>query len=109
MMSEVRTLRAYYYMNLAIFFGDVPLVTQLLTIAEANSVFQAPRNEVFDFVEKELKESAEVLPPTRPDSENGRITTGLHWLFWEERSCSIRSGKTPKIPTGRSWMPGRTR
>ncbi|SFW71449.1 Starch-binding associating with outer membrane [Sinomicrobium oceani] len=76
MISEVRTLRAYYYMNLAIFFGDVPLVTQLLTIAEANSVFQAPRNEVFDFVEKELKESAEILPPTRPDSENGRITAG---------------------------------
>lgn len=74
--AEVRTLRAYQYFNLALYFGDVPLVQKVLTLDEANSVSRNPRNEVLDFVETELKESAAVLPKSRPDAENGRITAG---------------------------------
>ncbi len=74
--AEVRTLRAYQYFNLALYFGDVPLIKKVLTLEEANSVSRNPRNEVLDFVETELKESAAVLPKSRPDAENGRITAG---------------------------------
>lgn len=74
--AEVRTLRAYEYFNLALYFGDVPLVTKVLTVDEANSVSRTPKNEVWAFAEKELKESAPVLPPSRPAAENGRITAG---------------------------------
>ena len=75
-IAEVRTLRAYEYFNLALYFGDVPLVQHVLTVAEANSVTRAPKADVWAFVETELKASAGVLPQTRPDNENGRITAG---------------------------------
>lgn len=74
--AEVRTLRAYQYFNLALYFGDVPLVKKVLTMEEANTVARTPKADVWSFVETELKESAAVLPPTRPDAENGRITAG---------------------------------
>ncbi len=75
-VAEVRTLRAYAYFNLALYFGDVPLVEKVLTLSEANSVSRSPKADVWAFVEKELKESATVLPTTRPNAENGRITAG---------------------------------
>ena len=74
--AEVRTLRAYEYFNLALYWGDVPLTKQVLTTAEANSIARSPKAEVWSFVETELKESAAVLPKTRPAGENGRITAG---------------------------------
>lgn len=74
--AEVRTLRAYQYFNLALYFGDVPLVQHLLSMEEANSVTRTSKAEVWSFVETELKESAAVLPTTRPNAENGRITAG---------------------------------
>ena len=76
MIAEVRTIRAYEYFNIALYFGGVPLVKKVLTLAEANSVSRATQAEVWTFVETELKESAAVLPTTRPDAENGRITAG---------------------------------
>lgn len=76
MAAEIRTLRAYEYLNLVLFYGDVPLIKNVLTTAEANSVVRAPKAEVFAFLEQELKESAAVLPKSRPDSENGRVTSG---------------------------------
>ena len=74
--AEVRTLRAYQYFNLALYFGDVPLVKHVLSMEEANSVSRTPKAEVWSFVETELKESTTVLPTTRPNAENGRITAG---------------------------------
>ena len=76
MIAEVRTLRAYQYFNLALYFGDVPLVQHVLTVAEANSITRTTRADVWTFLETELKESAAVLPITRPDAENGRMTAG---------------------------------
>ncbi|PXV58926.1 putative outer membrane starch-binding protein [Dysgonomonas alginatilytica] len=74
MISEIRTIRAYEYFNLGLYFGNVPLVEHVLTIEQANSVFQSTRDVIWAFAEKELKESCEALPPSRPDSEQGRIT-----------------------------------
>ena len=74
--AEVRTLRAYEYFNIALYFGDVPLIKKLLSIDEALKVTRAPKADVWAFVETELKESAPVLPVTRPDAEAGRLTSG---------------------------------
>jgi len=76
MVAEVRTLRAYEYFNLSLYFGDVPLVKKVLTLEEANSVTRAPKSEVWTFAETELKACFDILPITRPESENGRITSG---------------------------------
>jgi hypothetical protein len=76
MIAEVRTLRAYHYFNLALYFGDVPLITTLLNPEEANKVSREPRATVWGFCEKELKESSAALPKTRSANENGRVTSG---------------------------------
>ncbi|MFB9109485.1 RagB/SusD family nutrient uptake outer membrane protein [Flavobacterium gyeonganense] len=76
MKSEVRTIRAYQYFNLAFFFSDVPFTTKVLTVEEANSIPRTPKSQIMDFVEKELEESAAGLPAIRPTSEDGRITSG---------------------------------
>ena len=76
MKSEVRTIRAYQYFNLAFFFSDVPFFTKVLTVDEANSIARTPKTEIMNFVETELEQSSVALPPTRPTIEDGRITSG---------------------------------
>jgi hypothetical protein len=72
--GEARFIRAYLYMNLVLIYGDVPLITQSLTISEAKIVERAPSTEVWNFIEKELTELAVQLPVTT--NEKGRITKG---------------------------------
>jgi hypothetical protein len=71
-LAELRTLRAWYYYMLMDFFGGVPLVTT--TKVEATP--RVTRDEMFKFIESELKAAAGVLPATRPASEAGRVTKG---------------------------------
>jgi len=47
---EVRFLRAYYYFCLVRQFGDVPLVTTLLSADETNQLTRNSSDEVFDFI-----------------------------------------------------------
>jgi len=72
--GEVRVLRAYFYSQLALLFGDVPLVTTELTLQQSREVSRAPVAEVWDFVSAELTEAADLLPSTQ--SEKGRVTKG---------------------------------
>lgn len=74
MIAEVRTIRAYDYFNLALYFGDVPLIQHLLTVDQANSVTRAPKNDVWTFCEAELKAAATVLPASVPDAQQGHMT-----------------------------------
>jgi len=74
MIGEVRTIRAYDYFNLALFFGDVPLIQHLLTVDQANSVTRNPKADVWAFCETELKAAAAVLPNSVPDAQQGHMT-----------------------------------
>ncbi len=99
--AEVRTLRAYEYFNLALYFGGVPLVTKVLSLEDANSVSRNTKEEVWSFCEKELKESAVVLPNTRSGGELGRMTSGAALALlgrlqmaekkWAEAEASYKS------------------
>jgi hypothetical protein len=66
-VAEVRFMRALYYYYLMDMFGNPPFITQVSSEAPA----QATRQEVFNFVESELKdiigegESSNVLADTR--------------------------------------------
>jgi hypothetical protein len=73
MIAEVRFIRAYQYFWLTQFFGDVPLVTKLLTVEEANAIERTPKSEVVNFILTEMTEAIPNLPLQRPDAENGRI------------------------------------
>ncbi len=74
-IGEMKLLRALMYFNLVRIFGDVPLVTQETT--DVNSYFgqsRTPANEVYNFVEGELKEAITLLPATA--AQKGRATKG---------------------------------
>ena len=76
MKAEVKTIRAYDYFWLAFLWSDVPLVTKVLTVDEANSVFRDSRENVIKFVIEELQAAIPNLPVTRTDKDYGRITKG---------------------------------
>jgi tetratricopeptide (TPR) repeat protein len=71
-LGEARFLRAYYYFTLVQNFGRVPLVTKVLTAAEA-SVPRAPVDDVYALVIEDLQ-FAEANLPRR--SEYARVDVG---------------------------------
>ena len=70
--AELRALRAFYYFLLMDAFGGVPIVTDVSIEPRA----QNTRSEVFNFVEKELKEAKADLPAAWPATMQGRVTKG---------------------------------
>lgn len=70
-VAELRTIRAFYYFILLQNFGDVTLVTDLVT--EPIVTFDRnPASEVYGFIITELREAIPVLPEDQADF--GRIT-----------------------------------
>lgn len=59
---EVRFLRAYFYFNLVRQYGAVPLVTEVLTADQANSVSRTSASDVFDFIISECDAIVNELP-----------------------------------------------
>lgn len=77
--GEARVLRAYQYIKLAGFFGDVPLITTSIDLAQGSSVNRSPVEEIWNFIDTELEEAAAVLPATYAAVDKGRITKGAAW------------------------------
>lgn len=78
MKAEVRFIRAFLFFRLYNHYGDVPLFENDITLQEANTIARSPKQDVIDFVRKELNEIATILPTTQQYSEKdkGRITKG---------------------------------
>lgn len=74
--GEAKTLRAYQYIKLAGLYGDVPLVTNPISIAEGRQLTRMPVAQIWDFVDKELTDAAALLPVSYAASDKGRITKG---------------------------------
>jgi len=77
--NEARFLRAFFYFELIKRYGDVPLVTTVLSAEEANNVTRAPYRQVVDFIVSECDEVIPKLPNSYasiPGSETGRATKG---------------------------------
>lgn len=75
LLGQAYFLRAVFYMNLAIYFQDVPLV---LTVQTLNDGY-VPKNtyaEVAAQIEKDFIAAAEVLPNTYPAAQLGYATKG---------------------------------
>lgn len=77
---EVRFLRAYYYFELIRRYRNVPLVTEVLTVEQANAVHPSSFEEVAAFILRECDELKTLLPVNFEDGlmdkETGRITRG---------------------------------
>lgn len=80
MKFEARALRAYYHMELMMFFGDIPLVTTSVE-ASKNQLARTPKAEVYDFIVSELTACAQNLPPEYVTAEDWRISSGAAWAF----------------------------
>lgn len=74
--AEARVIRAFKYMQLVMTFGDVPLVTTPITIEEGKETTRTDTEEIWDFIETELEESADDLDASYKGEDIGRITTG---------------------------------
>lgn len=80
---EARALRAFYHMELLMWFGGVPIVTDVIQATDN----QRPRNteeEVYNFVMSELKACAEneYMPTAYAiQGEEFRITKGACWAL----------------------------
>lgn len=79
--NEARALRAYYHLELLMYFGAVPIVTDVIPASNNTR----PRNtidEVYQFVVSELKTSAENLPVTyTTEGDVFRMSKGACWAL----------------------------
>jgi len=83
-VAEAKFFRAYVYFDLLQQYGGVPIVTKPLSIESGE--LQAPRNsrdEVVDFIIKDLEEAIPVLPleSSIPAANKGRISRGAANAF----------------------------
>jgi len=78
MKGEVRFIRAWHYFNLMKWWGDVPLITGVITPDQAKVIARSQRTSVLNFITSELEACATVLPSKDKYSaaDNGRITNG---------------------------------
>lgn len=81
---EVRFLRAFFYFNLVRAYGDVPLITTVLTPEEANKAYRVPSAKIFDFI---ISECNDVIPHLSTDynnetgQETGRATRQMAYAL----------------------------
>ncbi len=74
-IGELKFLRALNYFYLTLCFGEVPLIDHVLS-ADEYAQARTPLRELYDFMEKDLKDAIAVLPLTRNGSNVGRATKG---------------------------------
>jgi len=76
MKAEARFIRAVQYFYMSQHFGSIPLVTNTLTIDEANTLSRDPKDEVVQFVIDEFSTIVDALPlaSSLPSGEFGRAT-----------------------------------
>lgn len=77
-VAEARALRAYHYFQLLTWYGDVPLVTDEITVGASAAVARTPRADVLAFVLTELDAAAADLPlnSAYAATDQGRFTKG---------------------------------
>lgn len=75
-LAEVRFLRAFFYFDLVRNYGGVPLMTVFGDTGDG--VARSTQDEIYDFVEQELKLAAADLPKRseQPAADLGRATQG---------------------------------
>jgi starch-binding outer membrane protein, SusD/RagB family len=70
-IAEARVLRAFFYFLLIDDFGNVPFYTD--NNIKVNEIPQKSRQEIFSFLEQELKDNIDKLSPTKGGTYYGRF------------------------------------
>lgn len=100
-IAEVRAFRAMYYYYLVDMFGRVPLV--LSSSTPMKDVKQSTRQEVFEFVVKELQEAAPLLSAERSNQLGdyyGRLTRPVAYFLLAKLALNA------EVYTNNSWTAG---
>lgn len=74
-LGQALFLRSLFYMNLAVYFGDVPLVLKVQKLDESY-VAKNTYQEVSAQIIKDLKAAADMLPASYPAAQYGYATKG---------------------------------
>ncbi|GAA3990045.1 RagB/SusD family nutrient uptake outer membrane protein [Mucilaginibacter dorajii] len=100
MKAEATFLRAYSYADLISYFGDVPLILKVQTLAEAK-VSRTPKSEVLAAIITDLDNAAANLPVSYAGTDVGRATKGAALAFkakillynekWPEAAAAAKS------------------
>ena len=78
--AQARFLRAFYYFNLVEGWGDVPFKTSSTQSAEGLQIAVTPKAQIYDFICKEMAESAENLPTAASLSyQPGSLSKSAAW------------------------------
>lgn len=78
-LGEARVLRAFFYHQLWMLYGGVPIITQPDNReTDGDEIFHARASfdETFEFLQKELGEAAALLPANNGNDGAGKITKG---------------------------------
>ncbi len=75
-IAEAKVLRAWMYLDLVVYFGDVPLVLEELIPTHDAVRARTDKAEVLNFVVSELEAAIEVLPVEHVFAENWRMSKG---------------------------------
>jgi starch-binding outer membrane protein, SusD/RagB family len=78
LVGEARFLRAFCYLRLSQWFGDIPIITTQLEESEYYNQARKPLSDVYKLIEEDLKAAIEVLPEKSryPSTDLGRATKG---------------------------------
>lgn len=79
LLAETKFLMAWDYYRLVSFFGDVPLVTKVLSIEESRALTRTPSTEILPTILGWLDEASGVLQGV--NQEKGRISWGACQLL----------------------------
>jgi tetratricopeptide (TPR) repeat protein len=75
-MGEALFLRALAYFNLVQIYGDVPLVTKVISADEAYASLRTSTDEVYSLIINDLRDAAANLPASYSGNQLGRATSG---------------------------------
>ncbi len=89
-LAEAMFFRAYAYRILVSFYGDVPLVTEVIKGVKTDFV-RTPKAEVYKQMEDDLIFGTTNLPEPGKEEAPGRITQGAAWHMLSE--CYLNQGK----------------
>ena len=82
-LAEAMFFRAFAYRILVSFYGDVPLVSEVVKSAKADFV-RAPKADIYKLMEDDLTFAAANLPAPGDEEAPGRITQGAAWHMLSE-------------------------
>lgn len=75
LLGQALFLRSLFYMHLAVYYGDVPLILNVQKLEESY-VSKNTYKEVSDQIIKDLKSSVDMLPASYPAAQYGYATKG---------------------------------